>query len=849
MYQRENLFSKLGVFAYETFIESTRLCRTYRHEYVELEHWLKVLISQSRGDIPLLFTHYQVNIERLNEQLTWILSHMPNASTVVNDLSPKIELAVERGLITQQMLNESGSIRTVHILLGMLQDPGLQRWLYRLSDEFKKIPIPLIMSEFHDLLKNSVENEVVKHKKRESSTASPEGLLTWCDDLTQQARNGEIDPIIGRESELRQMIDILLRRRQNNPILVGEAGVGKTAVVEALARRIVEGNVPPALQETRLLSLDLGRLKAGAGARGEFEARLKSLIDQIQHAEEPIILFCDEAHTLVGAGGQAGTGDAVNLLKPLLARGALRMVAATTWSEYKEFIEPDAALIRRFQRVLITEPTEENAIHMLRAIAPYFAKHHGVMIRDSAIVAAVRLSLRHLPLRQLPDKAISLLDTACARVAISHSTEPQSIEQIKAEINNVQSEINSLRQEAQFGINNEQKESQLQAYISQLQQEYEQLNAQCQDEKQYLDAFSNTVIERAQLLLQWNARKTNQTFVHPWVDESVISEVLSDWTGILTENMVQNDLENVLNLEQVLGNHIFGQPAAIHAIAQRVQIAMSGVEPNDSPLGVFLLTGPSGTGKTETATALAEIMYGGAHNLITFNMSEFQEAHTVSILKGAPPGYVGYGKGGKLTEAVRQKPYSVILLDEFDKAHPDVHEMFYQVFDKGWMKDGEGRLISFKQCFILLTSNQGASEIEQALEQEPNLKFSELRVLVYEALTRLFSPALLARMNVIPYYSLDQDALSAIASKNLKTLQQHMEKEMGISLTLDSDVPHWIADKVSHHPNRGRAVMSLLRDAILPPLSQKVLIHKRDKTSLESVNLVVEDAALHLEFS
>lgn len=862
MYQRERLFNQLGAFAYKTFVEATRLCRSYRHEYVELEHWLKVLVDQQKGDVPALLAHYGLNQAVISARLDNIIQHMPNSHTAVQDLSSRLESAVESGLLMSQVIGAQRSIRTAHILLGLLQDAQHQRWLYRLCDEFKKLPVPQIAQEYENLLRDSIEHEDALPDDAASTTTplakqtaeSQMALDKWCLDLTEQAIAGEIDPVIGREAELRQIIDILTRRRQNNPILVGEAGVGKTAVVEALARRLASNDIPPLLRGARLLSLDLGRMQAGASMRGEFESRLKALIDGISQSEVPVILFCDEAHTLVGAGGQAGTGDAVNLLKPMLARGALRMIAATTWSEYKQFIEPDSALTRRFQRVLIGEPNEPTAVEMLRAIAPHFARHHGVTIRNNAILAAVRLSLRNLPSRQLPDKAISLLDTACARVALSQHAEPQAVEQLAARLGILSTEYQYLQREQQLGAAVDERLAEVGATIPQLESQLAALRQRNQLEQELVQELlpaedsTSVITEHA----RWSelARLQQDTpLVYPWVDEHTIAEVLSDWTGIPSGKMLQDDIECVLKLEQHLGECIFGQENAIKEIAQTIRIARAGIQSQERPLGIFLLAGPTGTGKTETANVLAEMLYGGAHNLITFNMSEFQEAHTLSTLKGAPPGYVGYGKGGKLTEAVRRKPYSVILLDEFDKAHPDIHDAFYQVFDKGWMEDSEGRIVSFRQCFILLTCNQGAEEIEQAFLADNSIRLSTLKPLVYDALLPRFAPALLARVNIIPYLPLQPSALAQIATHYLSGLQQRLTHELGATLLTEGDIPSWIAERVSSHPNRGRAVEELLRQTVLPAIGNEVLRRQHEVIPLKEIRLMLNDANLSMEFA
>lgn len=861
MYQRERIFSRLGQFAYKSFSEATKLCRSFRHEYVELEHWLRVLIESDRGDIPLILSHYDINISKVQDSLNRILHTIPNRTNATVDLSSQVELMVEKGLLISQIAeNPSSEVRTSHILIGILQDPSLQRSLYRLSSEFKKIQIPQVFDDYIEIVSSSVEHvepalsfDSSEKKSVDSDKNNEEILKKWCTDLTQQARDGKIDPVIGRELELRQVIDILLRRRKNNPILVGEAGVGKTAVVEALACKIASGEVPPLLKEARLLSLDLGSMIAGAGVRGEFEKRLKALIDAIAVSDVPVILFCDEAHTLVGAGGQAGTGDAVNLLKPMLARGALRMVAATTWSEYKQFIEPDAALTRRFQPVLVPEPDEENAVNMIRAIAPRFSEHHNVIIRESALHAVVHLSLRHLPAQQLPDKAISLLDTACARVALSQHSMPQKIEFLEANLRVMKTEKENINREIRYDDTLLNRMNDIDTYINKIQRNIEDLIEKQIQEKTIVNELNVADKEEPSQLPELSEQLgdlqgDNLPLVYPWVDHRVVAEVLSDWTGIPTGKMLQNDLDNLLDLNDIISHKVFGQDTAVNKIAQAVRISRSGIQAHDRPLGVFMLCGPSGVGKTETAFALAEAIYGGEHNLIVFNMSEFQESHTVSTLKGAPPGYVGYGKGGKLTEAVRRKPYSILLLDEFDKAHPDVHEAFYQVFDKGIMEDGEGRLISFRECFILMTCNVGATEIESALTENPEIQPAALAPLVHDSLAKHFSPALLARMNVIPYVPLSMEAITHIAAKQVSRLQSRLEKEVGISLFLEGDVPEWIAKRINAHPSRGRAVETLLQEAILPSISNEILLRKRDGRELKNIQLLVEEDNLSVCF-
>lgn len=838
---REKLFARLGQPAYRNFAEATRLCRSWRHEFVEIEHWLSAAMSHVEGDLPMICRHYQLDNARIVRDLDQIISTLPGRAPAVADLSEQLEHAVERGLVISQLSDDPAHpVRGIHILLALLEEPMQQRKLYRLSQEFKKLPLPQLFESWPAILAQSEEQTVTVPAQAMDASSLPadanEAILTrWCDDLTTQALAGELDPIVGRDDELRQLLDVLLRRRQNNPMLVGAAGVGKTAVVEALALQIAAGKVPPALQSARLLSLDLGRLQAGASVRGEFEARLKALVDAIRQSARPVLLFCDEAHTLVGAGGQAGTGDAVNLLKPLLARGELRMIAATTWAEYKQHIETDAALTRRFQPITVEEPDAARAIIMLRAVADKFARHHQVMIRDSAIEAAVILSMRNLPARQLPDKAISLLDTACARVALAQHVEPVELAACRATLAALRQEQTVLQAEAH-----------LQANPVRLARLADLISLQEAEQQRLLQEMEQARMARTERLQ--GREVASSLFIPAWVDDIVIAEVLSDWTGIPSGRMLQSEAETTLQLEARLGAALFGQPQALQHIAQAMRIARSGLQNPHRPLAVFMLTGPTGTGKSETARVLADAVYGGEHNLITFNMSEFKEAHSVSALKGAPPGYVGYGKGGKLTEAVRRNPWSVLLLDEFEKAHPDIHELFYQLFDRGVMEDGDGLQVSFRHCLILLTSNLGSEELEAECDENPEATFATLRPLTHQALSRTFSPALLARMTIVPYLPLRHESLVLLAGKKLEELRQRLLLSHQLPLQLSEEVALWLANRATNHPSRGRAVENILQQTLLPALSLQLLQRQRDGESINQLSLQIENDALTLHF-
>ncbi len=687
-------------------------------------------------------------------------------------------------------------------------------------------------------------------------------LAQYATNLTERAKAGKIDPVVGRDPEIRQIIDVLMRRRQNNPILTGEAGVGKTAVVEGFALRIAQGDVPPALQNVALHMLDIGLMQAGASVKGEFEKRLKSVIDEVQSSETPIILFIDEAHTLIGAGGAAGTGDAANLLKPALARGELRTVAATTWAEYKEHIEKDPALTRRFQVVKVEEPSEEMAILMLRGVAGVLEKHHKVQILDEALEAAVHLSHRYIPARQLPDKAISLLDTACARVAVSQHATPAQVEDLKRRIQNLRIEKGIIEREAVVGIdvaerqlagNNALAESidalgiveerwekekaivaKIMAIRDSLWAKWAVKSAETEMAEAKAEATAPEVAEDKPdpgnlddlkvLMAELATLQGESALILPTVDQNAVAAVAQDWTGIPMGRMLTSQTEKALQLATILSDRVVGQDHAMEMIARRVQTTRAGLGAPEKPVGVFMLCGPSGVGKTETALALAETLYGGEQNLISINMSEFQEAHTVSTLKGAPPGYVGYGKGGILTEAVRRRPYSVILLDEVEKAHSDVHEIFFQVFDKGMMDDSEGRRIDFKNTLIILTSNVGSQEI-MAMTEKGREKVDQeaLDKALRAPLLKVFPAALLGRLITIPYYPLSDGMIEAIAGHQLRKIGNRLREGQDAELVVGKGVMDLIKARCTEIESGGRMIDAILTNTLLPELSRGVL--------------------------
>lgn len=857
---RERLFGRLGTMAYEAVVEATALCKQGEHEFIELEHWLLSVIRREQSDISELLTHFKADGGILLTHLQRSLARFPRRQGCAIDISSRLDHAMESALATSQLIAPALHIRSGHVLAALLENTQTRQTLYRMSSQFERIQWPDAIKvleqagrgwrEAKDRPMNAPD---VPLESADEQAADSDALTRWATNLTAQASSGGLDPVIGRDNELRQVIDILLRRRQNNPILVGEAGVGKTAIVEGLAQRIADGMVPGLLAEAQVWVLDLARLQAGASMKGEFEARLKSVVDAIEKSPSPIILFCDEAHTLVGAGGQAGTGDAVNMLKPMLARGKLRMVAATTWSEYKQFIEPDAALTRRMQPVVVDEPGENEAITMMRMIAERFSAHHGVRITNDALVAAVKLSKRHLPSRHLPDKAISLLDTACARVAMSRVAPPAALERERQAVLSLDLQLAWADQDEKLAIDCGLDREALLKQRAEHQAKADLLEAQVNQARELVDQVGglladpagNKVSEVAGISEKLDEIQQGKPLVQPWVDQRTVAAVLSEWTGIPDVDMVTDDIEATLQLRERLEQRVFGQSGGIAALSKALQVARAGIHDPNRPLGVFMLTGPTGTGKTETAIALAELLFGGSHNLIQFNMNEFQESHTAATLKGAPPGYVGYGKGGVLTEAVRRKPFSVVLLDEFDKAHRDVHEVFYQVFDRGWMEDGEGRRVSFRNCLILMTSNIGAEEIEVAALAEQPATYGQLVQLAHASLQRHFAPALLARMQVLPFYPLGLQALQSIAAHQFDVLARRIA-EQGVELQIDPSAVEWVANAAAGHPHRGRAIEDLIRATVLPSLAQELLAAKRDDVSLGRVR-VVADGGLSLE--
>ncbi|QHF45560.1 ClpV1 family T6SS ATPase [Pseudomonas sp. S35] len=845
---RVALFGKLNSLCYRAIESSTVFCKLRGNPYVELVHWLQQLLQLNDSDLLRLTRHYGIDPATLARDLTAALDRLPRGSTSVTDLSSQVEEAVERAWVYATLMLGESQVRSGHLLLALLKTSTLRNGLYGVSREFNKVRVEELSEQFGVLLNGSPEarmtaNDGFQLPGEEAGALAPAGpgrqdaLQRFTVDLTEQARTNRMDPVVGRDEEIRQLIDILMRRRQNNPLLVGEAGVGKTAVVEGFAQRIARGDVPPSLRDVQLLALDVGLLQAGASMKGEFEQRLRSVIDEVHTRLKPVVLFIDETHTLVGAGGTAGTGDAANLLKPALARGALRTIGATTFAEYKKHIEKDPALSRRFQTVQVEEPDEPRALLMLRGIAHTLQAHHQVQILDSALDAAVRLSNRYIPARQLPDKAVSLIDTACARVAVSLHATPAEVDDSRRRIEALDTELTIIARETAIGVQTASRQALAEAARATEHERLRGLEGRWHRELALVtqimalrNSAAGTAEREAQrgqlhLLQEQLAQLQGETpLVLINVDEQAVASVVQDWTGIPVGRMVKNEIESVLRLADRLGQRIIGQDHALEMIARRVQTSRAGLDNPGKPVGVFMLAGTSGVGKTETALALAELMYGGEHNVITLNMSEYQEAHSVSSLKGAPPGYVGYGEGGVLTEAVRRKPYSVVLLDEVEKAHPDVHELFFQVFDKGWMEDGEGRVIDFKHSLILLTTNVGTGVItHQCRDVQAMPAPDAIAKALREPLLAVFPPALLGRLVVVPYYPLNDAMLDRIIRLQLRRIEQRIADGHKLPFSYSDDVVRLIASRCTELDSGGRMIESILSHSMLPAISREFL--------------------------
>ena len=829
------------------------------HYNVEIEHWLIKLAEANDGDLALILGRQGADLGRLVADLNRALDRLPTGNARAPSLSPEIVSLAREAWLLASVEQGATEIRSGHLLWALLADEALGRRAREMSRELTRVSVEALKRDFAALTEGSSEGQALSPAAAAAQPTARGGALDqFTINLTERARAGKIDPILGRDAEIRQIIDVLTRRRQNNPILTGEAGVGKTAVVEGLALRIAAGDVPPALVPVSLRTLDLGLLQAGAGVKGEFENRLKSVIEEVQASPQPIILFIDEAHTLIGAGGTAGQGDAANLLKPALARGELRTIAATTWAEYKRYFEKDAALARRFQVVKVEEPSETVAIDMIRGLVGTLEAHHKVRILDEAVVEAVRLSARYIPSRQLPDKAVSLIDTACARVGMSQATVPPAIEDRRRRLALIDTERAILAREEAEGADCAERDAALAREHEAVEAALVALDARWAEEKRIAediaalrarltagDGEAARGTARSRMLELSEALRACQgeaPLIHPAVDGQAVAEIVANWTGVPAGRMRSDAIHNVLGLRASLEKRVIGQPDAIDAVARAVQTAAAKLTDPRKPLAVFLMAGTSGVGKTETALALAEALYGGEQNLTTINMSEFKEEHKVSLLMGSPPGYVGYGEGGLLTEAVRRRPYSVILLDEMEKAHPGVQDVFYQVFDKGTMTDGEGREIDFRNTVIIMTSNAGTDLITKLFaDPETAPDAAELGEALRPALLRHFKPAFLGRLTLVPYLPLPADIIRRIVRMQLGRVTQRIADNYKARFVFGESVVDSIAERCTETGSGARNVESILSRTLLPEVSARVLARLGDGLSITEVTVVTDE--------
>jgi type VI secretion system protein VasG len=912
----KSMIGRLNPTCHSALEGAAGLCLSRTNYDVEPEHFLLKLLERADSDLGAILRRFEVNQSRITKDLTAALDRLKTGNARTPGLSPRLPQWIQEAWLLASIDFGAAQIRSGHLLLALLTNEDLGRFARDISRQFAAVSVESLKKEFGEITANTLEAREATSLSDQPAAISAEGggrvaggktkaLDQFTIDLTARARAGKIDPVLGRDFEIRQVIDILTRRRQNNPILTGEAGVGKTAVVEGFALRVAAGDVPEPLRKVAVRTLDLGLLQAGAGIKGEFENRLKSVIDEVKGSSQPIILFIDEAHTMIGAGGQAGQNDAANLLKPALARGELRTIAATTWAEYKKYFEKDAALARRFQVVKVEEPDEAKAVAMMRGLAESLENHHRVRILAEAVEDAVKLSHRYISGRQLPDKSVSVLDTACARVAIGQGATPAPVEDAQRRIDQLTTEINALEREAITGARHAERIAELASLRTEEEERLTRLKAQWESERRAIDqireirgqleehalaqrvaatakgsatapvasAVAGSASRTAEAVTTTSApgqteQKAGETAVdvealkeklsqlnqelkkiqgetplmQACVDSQTIADVISGWTGIPVGKMLTDEIQTVLVLKDRLGQRVIGQSHALEAIAKRIRTARAELTDPRRPVGVFLLVGPSGVGKTETALTLADTLYGGEKNLVTINMSEYQESHTVSSLKGSPPGYVGYGEGGVLTEAVRRKPYSVVLLDEVEKAHPDVMELFYQVFDKGMLEDGEGREIDFKNTVILLTSNTGTDSITK-LCTDPDTKPDPEALVeaIRPELLKVFKPALLGRMVVVPYYPISDEVMREIIKLQLGRIAARLSENHGAEFSYDSKVIDEIASRCREVESGARNVDHILTRTLLPEVSGEFLSKMAQGTSISRVNVTVGD--------
>jgi type VI secretion system protein VasG len=895
---REGLVAKLNATCREGLEEAARLCFSRTHYEVDIEHYLLKLTEASDADVAAIYRHFEIDSSRVSRELTRALDRMRSGNSRNPAISPRIIRLLSEAWSLGSVEYSASQIRSAFLLTALLTSDTLSQFATSSCPELKRISVEALRSELLSICTNSVEDMAGFIKQEQGAAGeqmdTPKGpppvaktsLDQFTINLTEAAKAGKIDPVLGRDFEVRQIVDILTRRRQNNPILTGEAGVGKTAVVEGFARRVASGDVPPSLQGVQVRTLDLGLLQAGAGIKGEFENRLKNVIAEVKASSTPIILFIDEAHTMIGAGGQAGQNDAANLLKPALARGELRTIAATTWSEYKKYFEKDAALARRFQVIKVEEPTEVQCDDMLRGVKAILEKHHGVTILDEGVTTAVRLSQRYISGRQLPDKAVSVLDTASARVSLALNATPAALEDGQRRIELIDIELGILDREQATGTDHAERLATLRAEKNTAQARVAELQARVTEERAVIQkmielrkkieeiaipkaeaapaitAMTGTgpmlVVSRAtaepspadltgmrtdlsNLATELATLQGEDPLVRPYVDGGTIAEVIAGWTGIPVGKMLKDEIQTVLRLKDLLAERVVGQDHALQAIAQRIQTARASLDDPRRPVGVFLLVGPSGVGKTETALALADTLYGGERNLVTINMSEYQEAHSISGLKGSPPGYVGYGEGGVLTEAVRRKPYCVVLLDEMEKAHTDVMELFYQVFDKGFMEDAEGREVDFKNTVILMTSNTG-SDLMMKLCADPDTRPepAALAEALNPELRKTFKPALLGRLIVVPYYPIDDASLKKIIRLKLEQIGCRMQESHHVPFTYSDQLVSAIVGRCTEVESGARNVDHILTGTLLPEVSTEMLSRMISGSPLRRVHVTID---------
>jgi type VI secretion system protein VasG len=908
---RGKLYGKLNAVARRSIEAATTFCKLRSNPTVEMVHWLHQILQLQDSDLHRILRHTGLDLGRIATDFQAALDQLPRGASTISDFSGHLDDATEKAWSFATLVYGEAAVRTGHLLVAMLKNKPLRNVLVGLSAHFGKLKPDDISDRFSELTDGSPEQGSGSvdgsrigggEAPGEATGAMPaavgklEALKAYASNLTEKARKGEMDPILGRDDEIRQVVDILLRRRQNNPILTGEAGVGKTAVAEGLAQYIVRGLVPPALKDVDLYNLDLGLLQAGASMKGEFEDRLRRVIEEVQSSPKPIILFIDEAHTLIGAGGAEGSGDAANLLKPALARGKLRTVAATTWMEYKKYFEKDPALTRRFQVVKVDEPSVDQAIVMLRGLVPINEKHHRVQVLDEALIASVKLSNRYIPARQLPDKAVSLLDTACARVAISQHAVPAQVDDTRRVIEALATEKEVLESEVRVGLDHTERLGEIATKLAAAQERLATLEANWKVEKELVDRILDLrgklrkageplppaetgdptghvpsgqekrenpaspglmppaerdalFAELKELQAKLKGLQGESPLILPAVDETAVAAVVADWTGVPVGRMVKNEIEAVLNLTSTMNKRVLGQDHALEVITRRLKISRASLENPTRPIGVFLLVGPSGVGKTETALALAETLYGGEQNLITINMSEYQESSSVTNLKGSAKGLVGYGEGGVLTEAVRIRPYSVVLLDEIEKAHKDVHLLFFQVFDKGSLEDSTGRLIDFKNTIILITSNVG-SELIMNLCKDPELQPDpeSIAKALREPLLKTFPAALLGRVTVVPYYPLSDDLIRKIIRHQLGKVGKRIKEGHDVPFTYDDAVVDTLAARCTELESGVRMIEAVIMNNLVPAISQEILVRLMEERPIGRVHVGVKDSQFTYDF-